>query len=139
MEYVEGQPIVDYCDTRPLDTRARLELFRDVCAAVQGHRRAGALAHRAGDHGSGRGRSDYELRFALALALGGRADAYLQFAEAPRSGSRSADLAAAERDYTEALDIYAKLQAAGTFSSGDMEYVTNARAQLEKIRAARAR
>jgi tetratricopeptide (TPR) repeat protein len=83
--------------------------------------------------------SDYELRFALALALGGRADAYLQFAEAPRSASRAADLAAAERDYVEALDIYAKLQAAGTFSSGDMAYVTTARAQLEKIRAARTR
>jgi hypothetical protein len=82
----------------------------------------------------------YELRFALALALGGRADAYLEFAQAPRAGScPAADLEAGERDYTEALDIYAKLQAAGTFSSGDMEYVTNARAQLEKIRAARAR
>jgi eukaryotic-like serine/threonine-protein kinase len=83
--------------------------------------------------------SDYELRFALALALGGRADAHFQFAEAPRAASRSADLAAAERDYTEALDIYTKLQAAGTFSSGDTHYVTNARAQFEKIRAARAR
>jgi eukaryotic-like serine/threonine-protein kinase len=35
MEYVEGQPIVDYCDTRGLDTTARLQLFRQVCAAVQ--------------------------------------------------------------------------------------------------------
>ena len=35
MEYVEGQPIVDYCDTRRLDTAARLKLFRHVCAAVQ--------------------------------------------------------------------------------------------------------
>jgi tetratricopeptide (TPR) repeat protein len=83
--------------------------------------------------------SDYELRFALALALGGRADALLQFAEAPRAVSPSTDLAAAERDYTEALDIYAKLQAAGTFSSGDMQYLTTARSQLEKIRAARTR
>ena len=35
MEYVEGQPIVDYCDAHRLDTAARLELFRHVCAAVQ--------------------------------------------------------------------------------------------------------
>ena len=35
MEYVEGQPIVDYCDTHRLDTAARLELFRHVCTAVQ--------------------------------------------------------------------------------------------------------
>jgi non-specific serine/threonine protein kinase/serine/threonine-protein kinase len=35
MEYVEGQPITEYCDGRQLDTNARLELFRHVCAAVQ--------------------------------------------------------------------------------------------------------
>ena len=35
MEFVEGQPIVEYCDTHRLDTVARLKLFRDVCAAVQ--------------------------------------------------------------------------------------------------------
>jgi non-specific serine/threonine protein kinase/serine/threonine-protein kinase len=35
MEYVEGRPIDDYCDARRLNTEARLELFRKVCAAVQ--------------------------------------------------------------------------------------------------------
>ena len=35
MEYVEGQPIGDYCDTHRLDTPARLGLFRLVCTAVQ--------------------------------------------------------------------------------------------------------
>jgi eukaryotic-like serine/threonine-protein kinase len=34
MEYVEGLPIKKYCEARFLDTRARLELFRKVCAAV---------------------------------------------------------------------------------------------------------
>jgi non-specific serine/threonine protein kinase/serine/threonine-protein kinase len=82
--------------------------------------------------------TDYELRFALALALGGRADAYLLFARAPRAVARAADLAAAERDYTEALDIYTKLQDAGTFTAGDIDYLNNARAQYEKIRAERA-
>ena len=82
--------------------------------------------------------ADYEVRFALALALGGRADAYLLFARAPRPAARAADLAAAERDYAEALDIYAKLQAAGTFTADDKQYADNARAQLEKIRAERA-
>jgi non-specific serine/threonine protein kinase/serine/threonine-protein kinase len=71
--------------------------------------------------------ADYELRFALALALAGRADAHLRFA----------DLAAAERDYSEALDIYEKLQQAGTFSSADVEYVKHARAQLEKVRGSK--
>jgi serine/threonine protein kinase/Tfp pilus assembly protein PilF len=35
MEYVEGTPIVAYCDEHGLSLDARLELFRTVCAAVQ--------------------------------------------------------------------------------------------------------
>ena len=35
MEYVEGEPIDEHCDRRRLSTRARLELFRAVCSAVQ--------------------------------------------------------------------------------------------------------
>ena len=35
MEYVEGKPITDYCDSRKLSTVERLKLFRQVCAAVQ--------------------------------------------------------------------------------------------------------
>jgi len=34
MEYVEGQPVDEYCDGRKLPTRERLELFRSVCSAV---------------------------------------------------------------------------------------------------------
>ena len=34
MELVEGQPIDRYCDRRRLDLRERLDLFRQVCAAV---------------------------------------------------------------------------------------------------------
>jgi tetratricopeptide (TPR) repeat protein len=79
--------------------------------------------------------SDYELRFALALALAGRADAHLLFARAPRPVARATDLAAAERDYSEALDIYARLKAAGTFAASDKAYEDQARAQLEAVRA----
>jgi serine/threonine protein kinase len=39
MEYVEGLPIDDYCSKNSLNIRRRLELFREVCAAV-------AFAHR---------------------------------------------------------------------------------------------
>jgi serine/threonine protein kinase/tetratricopeptide (TPR) repeat protein len=81
--------------------------------------------------------SDYELRFALGIAQTARADAYLQFARAAQGPSRAADLAAAERDYTSALDIYLKLQAAGTFASSDVKYIDTVRAQLEKIRGER--
>jgi hypothetical protein len=35
MEYVEGRPIDKFCDERGLSLRKRLELFREVCAAVQ--------------------------------------------------------------------------------------------------------
>lgn len=35
MEYVEGVPIDAYCREHALDLRARLHLFREVCAAVQ--------------------------------------------------------------------------------------------------------
>jgi eukaryotic-like serine/threonine-protein kinase len=35
MEYVSGEPITRYCDTRTLDVNARLDLFAAVCDAVQ--------------------------------------------------------------------------------------------------------
>ena len=35
MDYVEGLPIDEYCDSRTLSVTQRLELFRIVCAAVQ--------------------------------------------------------------------------------------------------------
>ncbi|MFL6351466.1 MAG: protein kinase domain-containing protein [Bryobacteraceae bacterium] len=34
MEYVEGQPLKQYCDSRSLNLRERLELFLKICAAV---------------------------------------------------------------------------------------------------------
>jgi serine/threonine protein kinase len=34
MEYIEGQPITEYCDAQHLSTAQRLELFREVCAAL---------------------------------------------------------------------------------------------------------
>src|SRR6185437_1150814 len=35
MELIDGDPITRYCSGRRLDVRARLELFLDVCSAVQ--------------------------------------------------------------------------------------------------------
>lgn len=35
MELVDGVPITEFCDTHRFDTRQRLELFRDICEAVQ--------------------------------------------------------------------------------------------------------
>lgn len=35
MEYVHGDPVDRYCDRKQLDVQARLELFLDICVAVQ--------------------------------------------------------------------------------------------------------
>jgi serine/threonine protein kinase len=35
LEYIDGEPIDEYCDRRRLTVRRRLELFRQVCLAVQ--------------------------------------------------------------------------------------------------------
>ena len=35
MEYVEGEPLDSYCESKGLGTEERLRLFRQVCAAVQ--------------------------------------------------------------------------------------------------------
>lgn len=35
MEYIDGKPIDEYCDTKNLPVEERLRLFVDVCAAVQ--------------------------------------------------------------------------------------------------------
>jgi len=45
MEYVPGLPITEFCDTHRLSTRARLELFQQVCAAVQ-HAHQKGIIHR---------------------------------------------------------------------------------------------
>src|SRR5436190_23975251 len=45
MELVKGVPITDYCDDNRFTPRARLELFSQVCAAVQ-HAHQKGIIHR---------------------------------------------------------------------------------------------
>src|SRR5690606_16120957 len=45
MEYVDGEPITDYCDAHELTIRARLELFEKVCHAVH-HAHQKGVIHR---------------------------------------------------------------------------------------------
>ncbi|MCX6929680.1 MAG: ankyrin repeat domain-containing protein [Verrucomicrobia bacterium] len=45
MELVKGIPITEYCDTNKLSTRERLELFMQVCRAVQ-HAHQKGIIHR---------------------------------------------------------------------------------------------
>lgn len=43
MEYVQGVPITDYCDRERLAVRQRLQLFVEVCAAIQHAHQRGVL------------------------------------------------------------------------------------------------
>ena len=45
MELVDGVPIQEHCDARSLDTTARLEVFLDVCDAIQ-HAHQKGIIHR---------------------------------------------------------------------------------------------
>jgi len=45
MEYVDGMPLLSYCDRNQLSIPARLELFEDVCEAVN-HAHQNAIIHR---------------------------------------------------------------------------------------------
>ena len=45
LEYVDGEPITSYCQSRELGIPARLDLFRQVCEAVS-HAHANLIVHR---------------------------------------------------------------------------------------------
>ena len=45
MEFVEGQPLDEYCDSKGLGLRERLRLFREVCAGVH-HAHQNLVIHR---------------------------------------------------------------------------------------------
>lgn len=45
MEYIEGQPLTEWCAARALDVRARVALFRQACTAVQ-HAHERLVIHR---------------------------------------------------------------------------------------------
>jgi len=44
LEYIEGTPITEWCDARHLSIRERIELFRQVCDAVQ-HSHTNLIVH----------------------------------------------------------------------------------------------
>jgi eukaryotic-like serine/threonine-protein kinase len=81
--------------------------------------------------------ANVELGVALALALLGRGDAYAAFARGG-SATRRDDLAAAERDYVEGIQILELLEKAGTIEGTDVTTLENARKEIERIRRERA-
>ena len=77
--------------------------------------------------------ANVELSVALGLALAGRADAYVGFAQSA-GGTRAADLGAAERDYAESVEIHTALRQAGSIEGSDLETLeTNSKA-LKRVR-----
>ena len=103
-------------------------------ASIANHTRAveSTRALRAGNTGN------VELTVALALALGGRADALLLFArKSPYPPTRAEDLAAAERDYSESVALLTALQQAGSLQGTDATTLDNHRRELAAIRTER--
>jgi non-specific serine/threonine protein kinase/serine/threonine-protein kinase len=76
--------------------------------------------------------ANVELRMALALALAGRGDAYVQLA--PRGQARAADLTTAERDYAEAVRMLEKLEQEKAIEGSDLATLENGRKELARIR-----
>jgi non-specific serine/threonine protein kinase/serine/threonine-protein kinase len=99
-------------------------------ASLANHTRAVTASRELRDANAG----NVELRVALALALAGRGDAYAQFARRKTAGSGPGDLAAAERDYAESVEILTLLQKENAIQGTDVQTLDNNRAELEKIR-----
>ena len=83
--------------------------FARCAAALENHAFAVTMTRALDAAAAG----NVEYRVALALALAGRGDAYALFARAPGSRTRAEDLALAERDYAEAVALYAALDQQG--------------------------
>ena len=104
-------------------------------ASLANHTSAVAATRALRDANAG----NVELTVALALALGGRADARLTFARKhPFPPTRAEDLAAAERDYTESVALLTGLQGAGTIQGTDLTTLENHQKELARIQAERS-
>ncbi len=104
-------------------------------ASLSNHTRAVTATRALRDANAG----NVELTVALALGLGGRADALLLFArKQPAPPTRAEDLAAAERDYTESVALLTALERSGTIQGTDLTTLENHRKELARIRAERS-
>jgi non-specific serine/threonine protein kinase/serine/threonine-protein kinase len=134
--------------TDPGNRGLALEVASDLNRLATVQAKLGARAASLANHGRAvettRGlraanSGNVELTVALALALGGRADAHLAFArKRPFPPTRAEDLAAAERDYTESVALLTALQQAGNLQGTDLTTLENHRRELAAIRSERA-
>jgi eukaryotic-like serine/threonine-protein kinase len=98
-------------------------------ASIVNHSSAVAISRQL----TGANPGNVELRAALALALAGRGDAYILFADRDRATAAD-DLAKAERDYAEAVQVMEKLQQENVIEGTDITTLENMRKELAKIR-----
>jgi non-specific serine/threonine protein kinase/serine/threonine-protein kinase len=102
----------------------------DRAAALANHTRAVTMSQEL----HARNPANVELRVAVALALMGRADAYIHFAEKGPSQNRSEDLRTAVRDYEQGVALLEKLQQEGAIEGTDVTSLENGRRELDRIR-----
>jgi serine/threonine protein kinase/Tfp pilus assembly protein PilF len=86
MEYVEGQPITQYCRANGLSIPARLEVFSAVCAAVQ-HAHSRAILHRDLKPGNILAKADASVRL-LDFGIARTLNESEEVAESTRTGLR---------------------------------------------------
>ena len=98
-------------------------------SALQAHSTAVTMARELAAANTG----NVELRMALALALIGRADGHAHFARRG-TATRAQDMAAAARDYAEAVDLLAALEGQGVIGGTDLETLNEARGKLAALR-----
>jgi len=99
-------------------------------AAVENHTRAVTMSEELRARNPG----NVELRVAVALALMGRGDAYIHFAEKGPTQDRAGDLRTAVRDYEQGVAVLEKLQQEGAIEGTDVTSLENGRKELQRVR-----
>ena len=102
----------------------------DRAAALANHSRAVTMSEEL----RGRNPGNVELRVAVALALMGRGDAYIHFAEKGPTQDRAGDLRTAVRDYEQGVGLLEKLLQEGAIEGTDVKSLENGRSELQRIR-----
>ena len=99
-------------------------------AALENHTRAVTMSEELRARNPG----NVELRVAVALALMGRGDAYIHFAEKGPTQDRAGDLRTAVRDYEQGVAVLEKLQQEGAIEGTDVTSLENGRKELQRVR-----
>jgi len=119
LEFVAGDTLLTHCDQRRLSLRARLQLFLDVCAAVE-HAHRNLIVHRDLKPGNvlvGKDGAVKLLDFGIAKLLGGDEDATRTEAQRLTRGYAAPEQLAGAASTT-AIDVYALGMLLGELLSG---------------------